>query len=289
MAMSFGVSVPNFGVHASRKAIVDVAQAADELGYDVIWVAERLLVPEPPNQDWSQVDPNAYEPLLTLGFLAGLTQRVKLGTSILIAPFRNPLVLARQTAALDQFSQGRLILGLGLGWMDEEFAATGVPMSQRGARTDEMITLLRQVWTNSRPSFSGRFTQFGESHIEPKPVQAHMPIWIGGNSDAALRRVARLGDGWTPTGLDDQQLVERIEFLRQAVAEQQRPLDEIVVSCNTVFNGAAAVGRTIEALRNYQNLGVSHFHPSFNFDAVDELIDQMKVFAVEVMPEVSDQ
>ena len=233
--MEFGILVPNYGKFASREAMARVSTAAEELGYDAIWVAERLLVPIPANQGWSQINPTAYEPLIALSYLAAITRRVKLGTNIVIAPFRNPLVLARQAAALDQLSGGRLILGLGLGWMREEFEAVGIDMNERGRRTDEMIDLLRELWEKEKPSFSGRFTEFPPIQFEPKPLQKKVLIWIGGVGDAALRRVVRCGDGWTPTELNLHELKERIAFLRAEAERRKRPLDEIAVSYGSRF------------------------------------------------------
>ncbi len=283
--MNFSIQLPSFGVHASTESIIRAAQAADGLGYYCVWVAERLLVPIPPNQPWSQVNPTAYEPLITLACLATATKRVKLGTSVLIAPFRNPLVLARQAATLDQFSGGRLILGLGLGWMVEEFVAAGIYIKQRGRRTDELIDLLRHVWQSPQASFEGRFTKFGPSRIEPKPIAARVPIWIGGNSDAALRRTVARGDGWTPSGLDTDRLGERIDFLKAEADAQQRPMEQIAVSFSGPFSADKdGIGRMHESLETIQKLGVSHFNPSFEFENVEELTEQMRRFASEVMP-----
>ncbi len=280
--MQFGVNVPNYGVHASLETMVRVAEAADELGYDMLWVAERLVVPDPANQGWSKRDPTAYEPLVTLAFLASMTRKVRLGTNILIAPFRNPLVLARQAASLDRLSGGRLILGLGLGWMTEEFQAAGIEFKERGLRTDETIDLLREVWENRRPSYSGRFVQFPPVHFEPKPLQKRIPIWIGGTSDAALRRVVRRGDGWTPTGLSLEQLEERICFIKEEARCRQRGVEEITLCCGCPFEGdGRGVAAMREALETYRGLGISHFRPGFNYETVDELITQMQVFAEE--------
>ena len=281
--MRFGVSLPNYGIHASRDALVAVAKAADELGYYSIWAAERLIVPRPPNQPWSKLNPTAYEPLMTLAFLAGITEKVKLGTNIVVAPFRRPLVLAKQAVALDRLSEGRLILGLGLGWMAEGFKAVGVPMEQRGTRTDETIHLLRRLWEEPNPSFEGKYTKFPQIHFEPKPAQRRVPIWIGGNSDAALRRAVELGDGWTPTSLDVDQLADRIGLLRKEATKRQRPLEQIVLSYNSRFDGTKDTSRMKQDLETYQNLGVNHFWPVFTFETLEELLDQMRIFAEQVM------
>lgn len=280
--MLFGIYLPNYGTHASHDAMAEIAVVADELGYDTLWVAERLLVPDPPNQEWSEINTTAYEPLITLAYISSLTRTIKLGTNVLIVPFRNPLVLARQTATLDRFSEGRLILGLGLGWMAQEFSASGIDMSERGRRTDETIDLLREVWEKSIPSFTGQFTQFASIYFEPKPVQKKIPIWIGGNSDAALKRVVQKGDGWTPTGLSVEQIQERIAFIKTESQRQGRSLDQIALSYSSAFTQTRDGIRDMrKSLETYRQTGITHFGPGFQYDAIPEMIEQMKVFAQE--------
>lgn len=201
----------------------------------------------------------------------------------MIAAFRSPLVLARQAAALDRLSEGRLILGLGVGWMAEEFRAAGVPMKERGRRTNELIELLRQLWDNSNPDFRGWFTEFPEIQFEPKPVQKRVPIWIGGMSDAAIRRVAKYGDGWTPMSLEPKQLRESIEFIRQELHRHQRQLQDIAIFYSGSFEGKTDVLRMRHDLETYQKLGITHFSPIFRYNKVGEMIDQMKIFANEVI------
>ena len=288
MKIEFGIDLPNYGAHAGRRGILEVAKSADELGYFSLWVAERLIVPEPPNQSWSRINPAAYEPLVTLSFLSSATERVKLGTGILVLPFRNPLVIARQATTLDVLSGGRLILGVGVGWMREEFQAAGVPMRQRGARTDEAIRLLRELWEKPRPSFKGRFTRFPEIHFEPKPSQRRIPIWIGGHSGAALRRAARLGDGWLPMGsMGFEEMGEKIETIRRCAKEYGRSLDEITITafCPALDSkGGESMGAVMRSLERYAGLGVSHFIPGFSYKTIQELIGKMRLFASEIIP-----
>jgi probable F420-dependent oxidoreductase len=286
--MKFGIALPNYGANAGKRQILEIAKAAEELGYFSVWVADRLTVPEPPNQSWSKVNQAVYEPIVTLSFLSSVTERVKLGTSVLVLPFRNPLVMARQVTTLDILSGGRLILGVGVGWMEEEFQAAGVRMKERGARLDESIRLLRDLWEKPMPSFRGRFTEFTQIHFEPKPSQHRIPIWVGGNGVIALRRAAKLGDGWLPVGcMSFQEIGEKIEFLRKKANEYGRSKSEIEIS-SPYLHPYGQDGKSMKLIKkdieSYAKLGVSHFMPSFVHNTAEELIDQMKLFASEVIP-----
>ena len=205
--MQFGVLLPQFGPHARgadvQQRIRQVALAADRLGYSVVWTAEHIVFPETIRTPYPYgsrypfplTDP-IFDVVATLSWVAALTTRVRLGTSVLVLPYRNPIVLAKELATLDVLSEGRLLLGVAGGWLAEEFEMLGVAFRERGARTDEYIALLRALWTQDRVSFTGRFYRLDGALFFPKPVQQPPPIWIGGGSPAALGRVARLGDGW---------------------------------------------------------------------------------------------
>ena len=288
MKVKFGVSLPNYGVQAGKKQILEIAKAADKLGYFSVWAADRLIVPEPPNQPWSKINPAVYEPIVTLSYLASVTENVRLGTSVIVLPFRNPLVLAKQIVTLDILSDGRLILGVGVGWMKEEFQAAGVYMKERGARTDESIQLFRRLWEEPKPSFKGRFIKFPQIHFDPKPLQSRIPIWIGGNSKSALRRAAKFGDGWLPVGqLSLQEIDEKIKFLRKKAMEYGRSVSEIEISSPYFhpYKEYAKPSRFIkEDLEKYVELGVTHFIPNFICHSTEQFIDQMKNFASEIIP-----
>jgi probable F420-dependent oxidoreductase len=195
--MRFGVCLPNYGRAASPRAIVTAAQAAEALGYDSVWSTDHLLVP----RNEARLYGRLFEALITLAWLAPLTRHVRLGTSVLVLPLRNPGVVAKQVAALDVFSGGRILLGLGAGWLAEEFRYLDADYRQRGARMDEAIRLLRAIWTEPIINFRGRFYRAHDAVSEPKPRQTGgPPLWIGGHSAAALRRAAQLGDAWHPVG-----------------------------------------------------------------------------------------
>jgi probable F420-dependent oxidoreductase len=205
--MELGIALPASGASASPEAIARIAAAAEGIGLDALWTYDRLLRPtEPipmggpggptmtPPPDWAVV----YDPLETLTYAAARTSRIRLGTSVLDPLFQNPVVLARRLATLDQLSHGRLLVGIGQGWMAHEFTATGVPMKRRGAGFEEHLQAMRAVWGPDPVRFSGRFYRIPECEIGPKPVRPHGPqMVVGAASQAALERAARLGLGLT--------------------------------------------------------------------------------------------
>src|SRR3989449_6766636 len=196
--MNFGVWLPNCRHLATPDIIRGAAVRAEQLGYDSVWVSDHVVVPHANIVNFGET---VFAPLVTLAVVAGATRRVRLGTTVLIVPYRNAVVTAKMIASLDALSGGRVVLGIGAGWVAAESAALGVPFAERGAMTDEYLAAMQELWTSRAPSFAGKYTRFGGLVFEPKPLQKpHPPIWVGGHSKAALRRVARLGDGWHPVG-----------------------------------------------------------------------------------------
>src|SRR5579859_4705303 len=179
---------PDCGASTIRSAIEATALAAEELGYASIWANDHVIAPA------HQADVgHIIEPLITLATLVHVVRRVRLGTSVLVLPQRQPILVAKQAAALDVLSGGRLLLGIGSGWLPEEFAWLGADFARRGSVTDEAIQVMRTLWQQPQASFQGRDVSFAEAVFFPKPVSAGPPIWIGGNSAAAIRRAARSG------------------------------------------------------------------------------------------------
>jgi probable F420-dependent oxidoreductase len=202
-----GVSLPNVGLDHGREMLLPVAEAAERLGFDSVWAAHHVILPYeresqyPYKHSGTEVAMSPgmqwLDPLITLATVAGATERIGLGTSVLVLPYRNPVNLALEVAALDVLSGGRFVLGVGAGWMREEFASLGLDPSERGARTDEGIRALRTLWTDDPASFHGRFVSFEGAVLATRPVtEGGPPIWVGGNTDPGLRRALRLGDGW---------------------------------------------------------------------------------------------
>ncbi len=210
--MHIGICLPNYGRASSPEAIREVARAAEDLGFDSIWTTDHVLVPEAHLEPYGRI----FETWTTLAYVAALTQRIRLGTSILLLGLRNPVLVAKQAATLDQLSNGRLILGIGAGWLAREFENLGMSFRRRIRFIEEGIALMRTLWANPRPRFQGRFFRIEDAVFEPLPLQpGGPPIWIGGNTEAAVRRAARLGDGWHPVGLDPETLRMRVAQLRE--------------------------------------------------------------------------
>ncbi|ALG11875.1 TIGR03619 family F420-dependent LLM class oxidoreductase [Kibdelosporangium phytohabitans] len=235
--MELGVGLPTAGAIASPDAIVRVAKAAEELGYAAVWTFERVLrpvgkiamlgVPEP--QELPELYRNVFEPLVTLSHVAASTSRVKLGTSVIDALLHPPVVLARRFATLDQFSGGRVIAGLGQGWMKEEFETAGVPTSRKGAGFDEAVAALRAAWGPDPVSFDGRFYKIAPSEINPKPVQEKIPVVVGAMTPKGIERAARIADGINPVVFSRDQLLQVSSAFLNAAKEFGRDPDELSV------------------------------------------------------------
>jgi probable F420-dependent oxidoreductase len=201
----FGVILPNYGRGSDPEGIRRVTETAEELGFDSVWATEHIIVgPE-------GVDPygRVYDPLVTLGWIAGWTKRIGLGTSIVLVPLHNPMRLAKEVATLQELSGGRFTLGVGIGWHRDEFDFMGIPFERRGRRGDEAIRLMRALWDGDR-DFAGEYWSFDEATSEPHP-SPHPEIWVGGNSDRAIRRALELGDAWHPTRGSDAGQVGRVK------------------------------------------------------------------------------
>jgi probable F420-dependent oxidoreductase len=207
--MEYGLHLPASTAGIRPEALVHFARQAEALGFYCITVADHVIVPRNISVPYPYTVDGKYpgtgyhlETLMTMGYLAGATERIRFVTSVMILPYRNPIVTAKMLASLDVLSGGRVIVGAGVGWMKEEFETIGTePYAERGKVTDEYIAAFRELWTSDKPSFSGKYCSFSNIIFLPKPVQKPtIPIWIGGHSKQAIRRAARLGDGWHPIG-----------------------------------------------------------------------------------------
>jgi probable F420-dependent oxidoreductase len=203
--MHWGVILPNFGLDSNPQRIRRVAELAEELGFDSVWTTEHIIVGP------DAVDPygRVYDPLVTLGWIAGWTERIGLGTSIILVPLHNPIHLAKEVATLQELSGGRFTLGVGMGWHRDEFEFMGVPFKGRGKRADEAIRLMRALWKGER-DFQGKFWSFHDATSEPHPDP--LPeIWVGGASERAIRRALELGDAWHPSRGSDVEHVRHVK------------------------------------------------------------------------------
>jgi probable F420-dependent oxidoreductase len=308
--MRIGVTVPN--VHetlAERTTIEAVARMADDLGFHSIWCNDHVVIPGAPDGGaepayaaayGQQRRQNIYEPLIVLAYLAAVTRRVLLGTSVYLLPLRNPLLAAKQAVSLDRLSDGRLVLGVGVGWLEGEFAALGVPYRQRGSRTDEAIAVLKALCGEDSAEFHGRHHSFAGVEFLPKPMQRpHPPLWIGGRSDAAMRRAARAGDGWHPSHLTVDELRRRIPELRAECERAGRSPDDVTVTTRrklvlsssppeaeqdrVVQGDAGAIAATVADL---EQVGVAHLIIELPGASEGELLENLEWFGREVLAEI---
>ena len=253
------IGIPLFLIRHSQMA--SVAARAEELGFESVWVPEHLVLPTrlasryPYSADGTapfSLDAPILDPLLLLTHIAAATSRIRLGTNIFVLPLRHPIVTARLAMSLDVLSGGRLSLGIGVGWLEEEFRAVGVEFATRGGRLRECVLALKALWTQPEPEFHGRFFDFGPVKFEPKPVQKpHPPILLGGESAAALRRAAALGDGWYGVAHDPDSARQRVEELRALRAGAGRAHEPFEV---TVGHGGGPLDPDV--LRGYADAGV---------------------------------
>ena len=206
--MKFGLRYCNTGPYVDPATAVELAQAAEAAGFESMWTVEHTVVPAgygsayPYSPSGKMAGGNDAiplpDPLIWMAYVAAATRRIGLGTAILILPQHNPVVVAKQVATLDHLSGGRILLGIGAGWLKEEFEALGVPFETRGRRTDECIKVLRELWQAEKPTFQGEFVRFKDAYCRPQPVNGTVPIILGGHSEAAAKRAGRLGDGFFP-------------------------------------------------------------------------------------------
>jgi len=247
--MQLGIHLPHIGRKAGPETIRRTAIQAEQLGFADVWVSEHIIVPKdggyPPS-------PNFWDPVLSLTWAAAATSRVRLGTSVLVLPLRHPLPLAKELATLQNLSNGRLILGAGVGWLEAEFDALGVPFKQRGRRMDEGIAMMRAVWTEDPVSFEAKWipATITAMRAQPQPIQP-IPIWIGGSSDAAIQRALRL-DGWHGSRVAPEQAAAMVKRLRA-----ERPGQDFTVSLRVSCNAGNVHGMR-DVLGVYRDAGVQH-------------------------------
>lgn len=297
--MRFGACIPHYGTAASKRAISDFCGLAEQLMFDSIWTTDHVAV----SKKYADPYGNIFESLVTLAYAAAVTQYIKLGTSIIVLPMRDPVLFAKQVASIDELSDGRLILGLGAGWMEDEFSRLRSNFNERGKIMDEQIQLLRVLWTEDEPSFDGRFFKVTKAVMSPKPVQKNgPPIWIGGSSPSALRRVVRLGDGWHSVGLSPNEVVagkKTLEFLtkggRDIVISVRLPT-EISESASTTYalssgEQAYMLGGSKEHIVNeleaFQQAGLHDLICFFGNKPYEFVESQARQFARDIMPSFS--
>ena len=313
--MKIGFSLPHMGDIATAENIAYAARFGETEGFDSLWVIDRILwpaephTPYPPSPDgsWPEVYQNVIDPIETLTYVAGLTQRIKLATGIIDMLYQNPLILANRLAALDNFSKGRLQLGLGLGHSKDEFQAAGVPFENRGERADEFLQVLNKVWYDDIVEHHGKYYSIPKSVIGPKPFQEKIPIYLAGFSPKALDRIVSSGaNGWIgipQLGIDDFKTGQ--EQLRKSAQEKGRDPKSIeypvllfpevsetdLGADRQLMNGS--VEQIAEDILGFEKLGVKHVNLVFDFGShsqdLKKRLDYAKQIRDSVIPSVFAQ
>jgi len=299
--MRFGIWLPNCRHLATPEIIRRAAVRAEALGYDSVWVSDHVVVPRANVANFGET---IFDPLVTLAVVAGATSRVRLGTTVLIVPYRQAVVTAKMVSSLDALSGGRVVLGVGAGWVAAESAMLGVPFAERGPMTDEYLRAMQELWTSPSPSFAGKYVRFDDLHFEPRPIQKpHLPIWVGGHSRAALRRTVEIGAAWHPINRAPEELRAGVAELARISRERGRATPPALTLRNDVrilrsgesTPPSAHAGRVVagepaavvEQIAELAACGVEELVLEFLAADGDELDAQMAAFAERVRPRLS--
>ena len=249
--MRIGVHLPQFGKAIATGGIQRAAIRAEQLGFDDVWVSDHLVVPAA--QPYPA--PYMYDPLMSLAFAAAVTERIGIGTSVLVATqYPSPLSVANSLASLDHMSGGRLVVGAGIGWSRAEYEALGAPFEQRGKRLEEIVDLWRTAWHDDPASHEGEFYPFREVRVLPKPAH-EIPIWLGGTSDVAMARAARIGDGYHGIGVESKDAPALVDKIRA-----MRTDESFTISIRITWDARVDDDTVRAQLGEYQKAGVQHLH-----------------------------
>ena len=292
--MKIGYSLSNNQGMEDIQGVIDLAVCCEDLGFDSVWASEHVFNV---SYVYDRIgDKPYYEPLTVLTYVAAKTSTIGLGTSVLVLPYHNPIRLAKVAATLDVLSGGRVMLGVGVGVIEEELEAMGSPFAERGAITDETIAIMKELWTNENPSYQGKYHSFSGMKFTPKPVQKpHIPIIIGGTSKAAIRRAARSGAAWHPTALSPEVLAQGMEYLKEQAVTAGRDPSEVEVSVSAAIGSTHNHNRyslgedpeeVLERAQKYQEMGVGRLVVSPNTRDQSQLRPIMEMIAEVVIPAV---
>ena len=314
--MQYGFGAPVSGDLSAPEALGRIAAQGEAMGYDYTTISDHVVIPRDIEARYPYSDTGEFpgrsrgdrhEQLIAVAFIAGMTSRLRLVTSVTVVPHRPAVLQAKMLATIDVLSKGRLTFGVGAGWMREEFEALGVPpFPERGAVTDEYLMACRELWTKDDPRFEGRYVKFANVFFEPKPVQKpHPPIWVGGESGPALRRTARLGDGWYPIGTNPQhrpdsmkRFAAGVERLRRLTREAGRDPAKIALAYRVTSWGNSLPARAddgerrlfsgeiadiVADLKAFRDFGVGHVDFNFGGDTADAMIANMRRFRDDVL------
>ena len=294
--MEIGCHLPTQGPLANGEALVAFCRAAESRRIASLWVSDHVIFPRhvPPGYPggrFPHAPDRAYlEPVAVLSAAAVVTQRARLGASVFILGHRHPVVMAKLLTSMDALSNCRLICGVGVGWWKDELEILGVPFHTRGRQADEILRVFKALWTQANPSHEGEFYRFRDLGFAPKPVQKPMPpIWVGGDSPGAFRRVVTLGDGWHATSKTPAQLREGLTRLRAAADAAKRPFDSLTLSIrNPLRDDELAQGKqaVVDLLAEYKRIGVKHIVLDFRRDDLGKMIEILDFVTGTIRPAV---
>ena len=297
--MEVGVTIPHTGRYASPAWVREYCTAAEQLGFDSVWGVDHLVMPQHTDSEYTlgrkpaRIDDDAvsgllspnYEMMTTLTWVAGFTDRVKLGTAVAVLPIRNPVHNARALATLDIYSGGRVVYGVGVGWLREEAEAMGMPWDRRGARSEEHIALMRALWCadGELVEFHGEFHDLPPMDPEPRPVQRPIPILIGGHSDIALERAGRIGDGWIAAQMSPERVVDHWPRVRESAERNGRDPASLQLFTSTPVRSDRSLA---DLLAQYREIGVAHVQVGLHRASREETLDTMRDVAENVLPDL---
>ena len=289
--MEFGCHLPVYGAAATRETLLAFARRMEALGYDSLWASDHVVIPWRISSRYPYGATGEFplppatpflEPLTTLALVAGATERIRLGTTVLVLPHRHPVLAAKMLATLDHLAPGRVILGTGVGWMREEIELFGVPYQQRGAWSDEALRIMRLCWSEERPRFAGKFFAFDPLGFAPKPARGTIPIWVGGHTPAALRRVAELGDGWHAAFPAPGEIERVLGRLREACGRIGRDFGSLTLSARVGLPARKAAAEVIDEVQALAGHGIRHVVLETRARDLDDMIATHERFAREV-------
>ena len=294
--MDIGCHLPTQGPLATGEALTTFAREADRRGIASLWVSDHVIFPRtatgsyPGGRFPHPPDKPYLEPVVALAAAAVCTTRARLGASVFILGHRHPVVMAKMLTSIDALSNGRLICGVGVGWWKEELEILGVPFNRRGRQADEILKVFTTLWSDTHPSFEGVFFRFRDIGFAPKPVQKpRPPIWVGGDSPGAFRRVVTLGDGWHATSKTPAEFSEALTRLRAAADKADRAFDTIELSLRyTLRDDLLAKGTqaVVDTLVEYKGLGLSHILLEFRRDDLGRMLEILDLVTSAVRPAV---
>ncbi len=306
--MNIGISIPRIPDPAGLKRF---AQRAEILGFESVLLGDHVVLPTGGTNQYpytadgsfsSASDAPFLETMTLLGFLAACTDTVKIGSTVVILPYRNPVVQAKMFAFLDVLSGGRIICGVGVGWLEKEFEVLGVPYAERGQMSDEFIEIFKVLGEDDLPEYHGKHYQFDKIHFYPKPVQKpHIPIWVGGHTKAVLRRTAKYGDCWHTTRQTPEFVAENLPYLRQRIERAQRDVKSVSISLkrslhftdigitesSSIRSGGALIAGTQEVIDDVYaccEIGIDQLTFDFRTNSLDDSIRVMEHLADKVLP-----